>query len=243
MGGWDIGRRGSVAAPFPWHKIWQLKVTNKVQIFLWLFIHNSLPLRRTLKRRRIKTETLCPMCNKLDEDCGHLFFKCKGARECWRALHMEELRCTLANCGSGMEVEMKIWEQLSDTQLKIVVWLWNWWTARNKTNAGDECYLFGSHVVQPKWKPPHEDLYKLNVDAAFSASTKMGGWGYVARDNTGAVLDIGAGFIQRAASALHAEAMAAYQDLSRAAHIGMTRVQLEMDASNLGKGKSLGLGL
>jgi len=89
--------------------------------------------------------------------------------------------------------------------------------------------------VQPKWKPPHEDLYKLNVDAAFSASTKMGGWGYVARGNTGAVLDIEAGFIQRAASALHVEAMAAYQDLSRAAHIGMARVQLEMDASNLGK--------
>jgi len=55
----------------------------------------------------------------------------------------------------------------------------------------------------------------------------MGGWGYVARDNTGAVLDVGAGFIQRAASALHAEAMVVCQGLSRASHIGMTRVQLE----------------
>jgi ribonuclease HI len=153
---------------------------------------------------------------------------------------------------------MKIWEQQSETQLKIVVWLWAWWTARNKANAGGRVLSVGemcdtvqyhlnefaklngpnktrSQVVQPKWKPPHEDLYKLNVDAAFSASTKMGGWGYVARDNTGAVLDAGAGFIQRAASALHAEALAAYQGLSRASHIGMTRVQLETDASNLGK--------
>ena len=81
---------GSVAASFPWHKIWQLKVPNKVQIFIWRFIHNSLPLHRTLKRRRIKTETLCPMCNKLDEDCGHLFLECKelgsvGERCTWRS--------------------------------------------------------------------------------------------------------------------------------------------------------------
>jgi ribonuclease HI len=49
------------------------------------------------------------------------------------------------------------------------------------------------------------------------------------------VLDIGAGFIRRAASALHAEALAAFHGLSRAAQHGMTRVQLETDASNLGK--------
>jgi hypothetical protein len=99
---------GSAASPFPWHKIWQLKVPSKVQMFFWRFVHNSLPLRRNLKRRKIKTETLCPMCNRLDEDCDHLFFKCKGAQECWRAMNMEDLRCTLANCGSGMEVAMKI---------------------------------------------------------------------------------------------------------------------------------------
>jgi ribonuclease HI len=49
------------------------------------------------------------------------------------------------------------------------------------------------------------------------------------------VLDIGAGVIQRAASALHAEALAAFHGLSRAAQLGMTRIQLETDASNLCK--------
>jgi ribonuclease HI len=82
---------------------------------------------------------------------------------------------------------------------------------------------------------PQEEHYKLNVDVAFSTLTMKRGWGYVARDNTGSVLDIGAGSIQRAASALHAEALAAFHGLSRAAQLGMTRIQLETDASNLGK--------
>lgn len=57
----------------------------------------------------------------------------------------------------------------------------------------------------------------------------------MARDNTGAVLDIGAGNIQRAGSVLHAEALAALYGLERATQLGMTRVILETDASNLGK--------
>jgi hypothetical protein len=77
-------------------------------MFFWRFVHNNLPVRKNLKRRKIKIETRCPMCNRFDEDC-HLFFNCKGAWECWRAMHMEELRCTLANCKSGKEVARKIW--------------------------------------------------------------------------------------------------------------------------------------
>jgi hypothetical protein len=129
---------GSAAFSFPWHKIWQLKVPNKVQMFFWRFVHNSLLVQKNLKRRKIKTETLCPMCNR--QDCGHLFFNCKGARECWRAMHMEELRCTLA---TGKEVALKIWALQSDTQLKIMVWLWRWWTARNKANAGERVQAAG----------------------------------------------------------------------------------------------------
>jgi hypothetical protein len=60
-----------------------------------------------LKRRKVKTKTWCPMCKRLDEDCGHIFFKCKKARECWRELQMEEARCSLAQCKSGKEVAKK----------------------------------------------------------------------------------------------------------------------------------------
>ena len=57
----------------------------------------------------------------------------------------------------------------------------------------------------------------------------------MARDSTGSVLDVGAGFIQRAASPLHAEALVAFHSLNRAAQLEMTRIKLETDATNLGK--------
>ena len=54
-----INREGE----FQWHKIWQLKVPNKTQMFIWRLAHNSLLLRRILAHRGIKTYTLCPVCN------------------------------------------------------------------------------------------------------------------------------------------------------------------------------------
>jgi hypothetical protein len=58
---------GSIHTQFPWHKIWQLKVPNKVQIFLLAIYPQHLPVRNNLKRRKVKTETLCPLCNRLDD--------------------------------------------------------------------------------------------------------------------------------------------------------------------------------
>jgi hypothetical protein len=55
------------------------------------------------------------------------------------------------------------------------------------------------------------------------------------RNSTGAVLDTGAGNINRAGSSLHAEALVAFYGLERAEELGMTRIILEIDTSNLGK--------
>jgi hypothetical protein len=67
-------------------------------MFLWGLAHNSLAVRQNLARRGMKDNTRCPMCNRLDEDCRHLFFKCKRAKECSRMLNLEEYRCLLLMC-------------------------------------------------------------------------------------------------------------------------------------------------
>ncbi|TVU01082.1 hypothetical protein EJB05_53472, partial [Eragrostis curvula] len=117
-----------------------------------------------------------------------------------------------------------------------VVLLWRWWSARNKMNAGERrmgCSEVCSSVMyqltdfeklgnqakgdgmaaRPKWLPPAEGVYKLNVDASFHATSRDGGWGYVARNDQGEVLDIGAGKITNVSSVLHAEALAALRGL------------------------------
>jgi hypothetical protein len=88
---------------FKWHQIWQLKLSSKIKMFTWRLAHNSLPVHRNLVRRGVKLDTICSVCNRLDEDCGHLFFKCKKIRACWQALNLEYKRQMLVQCKSGIE--------------------------------------------------------------------------------------------------------------------------------------------
>jgi hypothetical protein len=44
------------------------------------------------------------MSNRVDEDCGHLFLKCKQVKECWRIINPVEYRKLLLPCRSGKEM-------------------------------------------------------------------------------------------------------------------------------------------
>jgi hypothetical protein len=145
----------------------------------------------------MKDDTRCPMCNRLDEDCGHLFFKCKRAKECWRILNLEEYRSLLLMCSSGKEVIQKIWTFPDSIQINIIVLLWRWWSARNKVNAEGKmikgvevCSMIiyyvqvfenlkeGRQVQQPRtvrWQVPSDGLYKININAVFSDAASQGG--------------------------------------------------------------------
>ena len=64
-----------------------METPNKVKMFVWRLVHNSLAVWRNLARRGMKVDTLCPMCHRFDEDPVHLFFKCKAVKECRRSLN------------------------------------------------------------------------------------------------------------------------------------------------------------
>ena len=169
---------------------------------------------------------------------------------------MEDIRAKLVSCQSGLEVLDKIRELQVNMQLKVFVFLWRWWSARNKANAGekmptasDVCgsvmfflmqfeklYETEKKVIaatQVSWKPPPENTYKINSDGSFDSDKRTGGWGFVVRNVNGEVLAAGAGNIRYASSALHVEAIAAYKSILRMAQLGMSRIILEMDATVL----------
>ena len=56
----------------------------------------------------MEIDTKCPICLRLDEDGGHCFLKCKFAKECWRALNLEEERAKLCMLSSSMQVSEHI---------------------------------------------------------------------------------------------------------------------------------------
>jgi len=111
---------------------------------------------------------------------------------------MENIRTELANCQSRKETIIKIWKLEKAQQLKIIVFLWRWWTARNKANIGERMqstsevlssvsyFLMEFEKLQNTsqeilsnvrhcWRPPPPECYKINTDGAFDPNTRTGG--------------------------------------------------------------------
>lgn len=80
--GADASSSSTAACTFDWKRIWRLDMANKGKVFVWQFAHNSLQVHNNIARRGVKLDTRCPMCNRFDEDMGHIFFKCKDMRLC-----------------------------------------------------------------------------------------------------------------------------------------------------------------
>jgi hypothetical protein len=81
-------------------------------------------------------DTRCLVCLRFDEDCGHLFFKCKLVKELWRLLDLEELRQNLAGVDSALEAITYILAQQGEFKTQAIVLLWCWWSAKNRANQG-----------------------------------------------------------------------------------------------------------
>jgi hypothetical protein len=64
-----------------WKQIWALKCRGKIRHFIWRMAHSTIAKRMMLKRRGVELETKCVMCDRLDEDGAHLFFKCKFVKQ------------------------------------------------------------------------------------------------------------------------------------------------------------------
>jgi len=86
-----------------WKQLWKLNCPKKMLHFLWRLAHNSLALRVNLKRRGMKIDSKCCLCNRLDEDGAHLFFKCKQVSLLWYMMQMENIRAHFASMQSAVE--------------------------------------------------------------------------------------------------------------------------------------------
>jgi hypothetical protein len=79
------------------------------------------------KRCNIDLDTRCPVCKRFDEDGGHCFLKCKGARQCWRELNLEDTRGKLLIKESSREFVGEILNLKPDHCAEFFLLLWKWW--------------------------------------------------------------------------------------------------------------------
>jgi hypothetical protein len=143
-----------------WKRLWNFKCQPKVKQFFWRFAHNGLALLSIKRRGVMDVDTRCPVCNRLDEDGGHCFLKCKIVRKCWQALNLERVRMCLLGMNSPRDIVQHILTTNEKEKVLISCILWSWWDARNKANAGE-----GLPVI--------EDVHHKAIEAEFNCDLRQ----------------------------------------------------------------------
>ena len=64
-----------------WKEIWNLKVPNVVKHFQWKALHNLLPTRTNLARKRVINVTTCPIYESADEIVEHILWSCPSSKD------------------------------------------------------------------------------------------------------------------------------------------------------------------
>ncbi|KAF4375099.1 hypothetical protein F8388_017245 [Cannabis sativa] len=67
-----------------WHRIWKLKITERLRMFLWKLCRDIIPFGSRLQRI-FGNEVRCILCGKDEDSAHHLFFKCPLAKAVWFA--------------------------------------------------------------------------------------------------------------------------------------------------------------
>ena len=71
---------------YPHKFMWKAKLPQKIKIFLWLVLRNSILTKDNLVRRGWKGSVNCHFCGDV-ETINHLFISCSVARLIWSIFH------------------------------------------------------------------------------------------------------------------------------------------------------------
>jgi hypothetical protein len=81
----------TIGTTFPRQKIWELQCPHKVKKIAWRLHIIVYQLREGLNLGGLIWTLNVRCACRLDEDAGHLLFKCKYARHVWQQLEMEDM--------------------------------------------------------------------------------------------------------------------------------------------------------
>ncbi|KAK6130344.1 hypothetical protein DH2020_035901 [Rehmannia glutinosa] len=236
-----------------WLFIWSSNVPEKIKITVWRLATNALPLRQNLTRKKITTDTSCPLCDHGEESAIHRVIDCDFARQCWALSNIPH------SAWNHKQSDVETWLRILHHNLDYNQWrlamiiLWSMWHQRNLKNIGDrhsnplevirfsctyiqaidtQClnYVYQPHqTTDQEWQPPSSNSVKINFDATVSPSKTCGGLGIVARDHNGMSLGWRRRVIHGQVHPTTAEAMAAREAVSFALENGWRSIVVEGD--------------
>ncbi|KAM6582578.1 hypothetical protein CsatB_009580 [Cannabis sativa] len=194
--------------------LWQLAVPPKIQQFMWRVLVGCLPTKVQLSTKKINVDLYCPFCNMAVETITHILLDCCFAKSCWCVSSVptgvdydgfngwffdliEQQSAAVVN--EAACVSWKIWSVRNEllwnnktcSAMNVVrsarMVLNQYCTAQTqKTGA---LLIDDINNVDERWKKPISHMVKINVDGAIFQEQNKFGFGCVARDSNGLLLE------------------------------------------------------
>ena len=249
-----------VSVSYKW--VWRTDTLPKIQFFIWLCLHDSLPTTYVLGSRGLNLDKMCRMCNKGNETINHLLRECEVAHLFWLQVQVPHYY------RNSFKLPLKEWLEYNckdemNTIVKGVPWkvlfpigLWHLWLHRNDflfksgtTNpqawrrcfqSSAEFFSIGSvnkaknlkSVIPVGWEKPPRGWVKINTDGSAMKNPNRAGGGGLLRDHEGNWLKGFARGIGYTNSAL-AELWALRDGLILAKEMGIQQLIIELDALSI----------
>ncbi|KAM6568954.1 hypothetical protein CsatB_016939 [Cannabis sativa] len=198
-----------------WKQLWQISVPSKVHHFLWKACSGCLPTKVQLQTKHVNVDLMCPLCNLETETIFHVLLGCNFSKACWffsAATQptgvFTEFSCwffdLLENSSTAVVVEAAmlswsiwktrnevLWQHKTRSVLQVVQSakqvLNSWKVAKFQTPAA--LYATGEAAISNLWRKPSVDMVKVNVDGAIFQTQQKFGFGCIARNHHGHLLE------------------------------------------------------
>ena len=225
-----------------WKKVCALECPNKVRNLMWRACHNSLSSKCNLFRRRIISEQCCDRCKVENEYTVHAMWSCKMLDDIWSANNSWNFRNQQYFSSFS---ELMVW--ILDHQRNPALFAFTVWSIlaseKSVTDSGSPLtsephFTMGSRQLgriqgaefTTQWKPPVQEMMKINFDGAIFAEEKSSGMGVIIRDRKGLVIASMATWIPQQLWPVEIEALAASKALEFARELGIADAVLEGDS-------------
>ena len=92
-----IIRAGNAQGAAEWRWVWKVHVPYRVQIFMWLLLHNKILTNAEQFRWNMANSPRCAICSADLEDLDHLLRYRQNATTTWQAVHSHEVHRVESN--------------------------------------------------------------------------------------------------------------------------------------------------
>ncbi|BFG24726.1 hypothetical protein CerSpe_110000 [Prunus speciosa] len=233
--------------------VWNANCPGKIKHCVWRAISDILPTRSYLSKRGVKVDPQCLACGTSVEIIFHVLCACPFAKAVWFGSkfgfrfshHASSFKDWLCDVLVG----------ISKAEFCLVMILWAIWKERNshlwegsRASPDQVAILAASwlsdytmansvpHIQRsirpPKWQPPPDGWFKINVDGALNCALGLGGVGVVIRDSRGNFVSACIKRFTSVFQADHIELLAVCEGLRLGSSLGLSWLALECDSLN-----------